>query len=163
MADEASSPGREWPTDYARTVLQFLALDPAGKRAFLPAKFKQVTFHMQDADALFSNPFKFMGMLAADCLKSTAFSSCITCDDQVHLLLELSSLLSALDWCDNRARVWELDPDWDETWAAVGRLAKQALNAFGWELSTPIISCAELLDEYSYGAYSEITTPSARG
>jgi hypothetical protein len=157
-----SKPARLWPADYLAAVLQFLALDAAGKRAYLPPPFPETRFHMQDADAEFSSPFRFMAQLAAECCKF-ASDSCSADSAQEQLLLELSSLLDTFSWCDRRARLWDLDSDDSRlTWDAVARLARLALDACDLEAVPPNIPCVELLDKYSYGDYSRNTRKAKR-
>ncbi len=163
MAEGTPESTREWPAYHLGVALRFLALDLAGKRAYLPAHFPETTFHMQEGDASHSDPFEFMCIFASDCCKSSIGCSCITSDTQDHLLLELSSLLSTLSCCE-RARIWDMDFSVAEhTWSAVARLARFALESFGWEPTVPDKSCAELLNEYSYGAYSEAVNRTAKG
>lgn len=155
MSKPTAQPEREWPVDYVRICLRFLALDAEDKRAYLPADFPETAFHMQEADAYLTSPFRFMAALAVDSCDHAATNPDFD-ETQADLLREMAALLKTLAWC-KRADLWQgNDGDTLRTWNALARLAKLTLAAFGWEPAQPEVSCIELLDEYSYGAYSEV-------
>lgn len=145
---------RRWPEDYLRSTLQFLALDSAAKAAYLPPDFPAKTFHLGEADFQTGSPLIFICQLARDCCAAIAFSAD---DARGQLLDELRRLLELMAFSKDPF-LWQspLPRDQEDVvWELVARLAKMALELFGWPVASPGIPASVLLDEWSSGAYTD--------
>jgi hypothetical protein len=139
-------------------ALCFLALSGPQKLAYLPNKFPELQFHMNEGDLITGNPLLFMAAICDQvCRRSTDNSEA----DEV--LRCMAGVFAVLDFSDRHPywhpqEVWAGGANWYapsiEVWDALGYLAKGVLKALGWEITTPPLKCEDLLDRDSYGAYS---------
>jgi hypothetical protein len=146
-------------------ALCFLALSGADKLSYLPGKFPELQFHLNEGDLLTDNPLVFMAAICnQECRKHTGNTEA---DD---LLKCIEGVLEAMDHT-GRNPLWHPQEIWAggdlwyapsiKVWDALGYLAKGALEAIGWEVTTPPLKCADLLDRDSYGAYSALSRGNA--
>ena len=151
----------EWPTGYLRIALQFLALDNAAKRGWLPAPFPPTVFHMRDGDVELSDSLRFMAAFCGDLTYASVSSSELPDDDERDAILrEISAVLDVM-WFSKNTYIWDLAlvaeqtaMEWSRIWNVLERLSGLALARLGWPVSPLEYRCALLLDEYSYGAYT---------
>ena len=152
-----------WRGKLLRSCLRFPVLDNAGKLEYLPGSFTETQFHMDEGDMITGNPLRFLCSLTGDVCRHNPGSS----EFVEQLLLELRALLEVMRWSKSTpiyASIWDLDlcisqsrSGWVERayiCDVPARLAGEALRQLGWSAGQPDFPCVELLDIYSYGAYS---------
>ncbi len=166
-ADEAKL--RAWREKLLRSCLRFLVMDNRAKLGYLPGSFAETQFHMDEGDTITGSPLKFVCALTGDACCYNPGSSEVA----GRLLLELRALLEVMRWTDQTplyGSIWDLyqcisqsrsgSVEWAHIWDVPARLAGEALRQLGWSVEQPDFSCVELLDIYSYGAYSAGLPPS---
>lgn len=148
----------EYPLKYLKICLTFLAMEEKDRSNYLPRNFKKITFHMATGDIVTGNPLLFMAVLINDFCKIYVENSEID-----KFLKMISGILEVLDYNDDviywQAKdVWDGKVSWESPcislWSALSYLAKEPIKLFHWKIESPSISCIELLDSYSYGAYT---------
>lgn len=142
-------------------ALCFLALSGPDKLSYLPSKFPELQFHLNEGDVRTDNPLVFMAAICnQECRKYTDNTEA---DD---LLKCIEGVFAAMDH-DERNPFWHPQEIWAggdrwyapsiKVWDALGYLAKGVLEAMGWDVTTPPLNCEDLLDRDSYGAYSALS------
>ena len=177
MSGPIERPARpEWPDGYLRLVLQFLALDLEGKRAWIVPPFPTITFHMGEGDIQAGDALHVIAALGIDRTArgrgavSEGVEEGDVADPELEAILrEIGAILDVMSFCTNEW-IWNLDlvaeqrsVPWAWIWEPLQRLARLALPRLGWEVVAPDYACAALLDEYSYGAYTHVSSRSTDG
>lgn len=163
MKDDADEQGEERLGDL-RAILSFLAATPEVKTSYLPCpRFRSTRFHISTGDFETSYPLEFLARVGSDCFWSAAPDDLT--DAQFASLRKLDSLLTLMTLTTDK-RVWDsrccfdIDP-FRGIWEVAAELAQAGLVSFGWSLQTFQLPCRQLLDEYSYGAFSELNPATA--
>lgn len=144
-----------------RDALCFLALSGPEKLSYLPGKFPEILFHLNEGDLSTDNPLMFMAAICnQECGKYTGNP------EADELLKCIRGVLEAMDY-DGRSPFWSPQDVWAggelwyspsiKVWDALGYLAKGVLKIMRLDARAPSLRCEELLDRDSYGAYSAIS------
>jgi hypothetical protein len=167
MTEAQQRSSEPWPLHHVQTALWFLSSDTADQAKYLPAPFPAIQFHGSTGDFVTGNPLYFMVQLCADaCAEGARLDEWGDLDPNGVIgprFVELRAILSAMHGLgleDNDPvafmRSPESYPDLRGLFSAARRYARGIVADLSWnaELSRHTFSCVELLDEYSYGAYS---------
>jgi len=170
VALAVTDPSREsiepWPLRHVQTALWFLAASPTEKATYLPAPFPGIMFHGAEGDFGTGNPLYFMVAFCGDaCRVGARIDEWMDLDPTGKIgnqFRELEAILAQMRW--ERLRQSESPfrdfvtgyPDMAALLDATNRYANAIIADLGWsaDLPYPRLTCAGLLDEYSYGAYS---------
>lgn len=158
-----------WPYDYVVAALQFFALNPQALVSYLPPSFPKTTFH-GNGDFDTSSPLIALVEIYAECIHAGInWNEWI--DDPQAEDKEIESMFEALYQCIENVPIINDEEDLqcrhalladDETeWAlaisSCRDLAVKILKRIGlYEPDlAPLFSAKSILNEWSYGAYSE--------
>jgi len=173
MFNATSSNEDSWPLDYILSALQFLSLDNSEKCKYLPQAFQQTLFHGSDGDFLSTSPISTILSIYLDCISVGA-----TWDEWIddcnleelgleQLFLSLTKQLNACvfiqdekdDYYRNILCDDVTENEWLQSLYSCKFLSIKILKKLGLyqKNSIPIFGAEELLNEYSYGGYKQIT------
>lgn len=148
-----------WPLDYILSSLQFLALDHEKKYEYLPSTFSETLFHFSDGDFSSADPLIVILAICADSIHAGKSWDDWIDDDSLKnkgfgaLFLQLGDSLSA---CEEKKSFMEEDEQLKKKLLLCKYQATDILKKLDLyeENTLPSFSALELLDEYSYGGYS---------
>jgi len=159
--------GREWPFDYVRTALWFLAADASVKRAYLPGPFPETSFECAWGQSSTTCPLQFILMFCIEAIH--AGIHCEEWDEAQEPNVVRDQLFREL-----HGIVWGAQAIAPESGIAFSMLESQSDSPFvglcnaaqryavdisqrlswGSVQEYPCIPCEHLLDENSNGSYS---------
>lgn len=151
----------QWPMSYLVTALRFLQMSEEKKHEYLVDSFEAIEFDAQGGVFKTGDPLCFMLHFCSEiCYEGGSYENLRDdyTEDRSDLLFELSATLSAtISSYDeeglSRIEAWNLNAQW--LLRAAVRYANWILGVFDDdEISRySLISCTDLLKEYSRGIY----------
>jgi hypothetical protein len=167
-ASEAEA-DHEWPRDYVRTALWFLAVDARQKRSYLPPPFPEISFECQSGQFATTCPLRFILGFSIEAIHAGIL--CGEWDDTLgsnavrdQLFRELHGIVwgaqAIAPELEDGLRM--LESESHSPFVGLSRAAERYAIEISGHLSWgPIheyrhIPCEHLLNEYSHGAYAAV-------
>lgn len=153
MRDRIYNSSRDpWPNLYVVSALMFFAMEPAHRNSYVVADFPEVLFHGTEADWKSGDALETVTMIFSEILGLGSTLDLWRQSAQMEALGIADQIQSLYEQLTDR-EVEELLANWNSSKKVAGYI----LGQVGWHESGkhPPVSCARLLNEYSYGAYDE--------